>query len=93
MLGFPERVASERPMLTPRQCRAARALLGWSRATLAEKSGVPNPTLEKFEAEITSPMLVTVSKLRRAMERAGVIFIDPDSEAGPGARLRDGRLE
>jgi transcriptional regulator with XRE-family HTH domain len=74
-------------MLEPRQCRAARALLGWSRARLAKESGVPVPTLERYERGETSPYLRTVAKLRRTMERAGVIFVDPTSERGAGVIL------
>jgi DNA-binding XRE family transcriptional regulator len=79
-------------VLTPKQTRAARALLGWSRADLALKSGVPARTVENFEAEKSTPLLTTAGKLRLTLERAGVIFIDPDREAGPGVRLRDGKL-
>jgi DNA-binding XRE family transcriptional regulator len=83
---------NQRDVLTPKQLRAARALVGWSRATLADKSGVPVRTVENFEAEKSTPLLTTAGKLRRTLERAGVIFIDPDKEAGPGVRLSDGKL-
>lgn len=86
------RATRRQPMLEPRQCRAARAFLGWSRARLAKESGIPVPTLERYERGETSPYLKTVAKLRRTLEKAGVIFIDPDKEAGPGIRLRDGKL-
>ena len=36
-------------MLTPAQLRAARALVGWSRETLAEKAGVSAQTVTGFE--------------------------------------------
>jgi predicted transcriptional regulator len=78
-------------MLTPRQLRAARSLIGWSRDKLAKQSGVPAPTIEKFEVGKTTPLLTTAGKLRRALEKAGVVFIDPDEELGPGVRSRDGR--
>jgi DNA-binding XRE family transcriptional regulator len=80
-------------VLTPKQLRAARALIGWSRAMLAAKSGVPARTIENFEAEKSTPLLTTAGKLRLTLERAGVIFQDPDREAGPGVRLREGRLK
>jgi DNA-binding XRE family transcriptional regulator len=35
-------------MLEPRQLRAARALVGWSRQMLADKSGVPRATIEQI---------------------------------------------
>jgi predicted transcriptional regulator len=80
-------------MLTPRQLRAARALVGWSREMLAEKSGVPAITTRQFENGQTDPKLSTVGKLRRALEKAGVIFVDPTAEHGPGVILRDGKLK
>ena len=30
-------------------------------------------------------------KVRRTLETAGLVFIDPDQELGPGVRLREGR--
>ena len=78
-------------MLTPLQLRAARVLAGWSRADLAKASGTAAETVQGFEARGSDPKLTTVNKWRRALERAGVILIDPDAEAGPGVRLREGR--
>lgn len=84
---------SQLGMLTGPQLRAARAILGWSRAVLAEKSGTSPVSIEQFERAITDPKLTTAGKWRRALERAGVVFIDPDHEMGPGVRLRDGRKQ
>lgn len=84
---------SHRSMLTPRQLRAARALLGWSRDKLSDASKVPAVTISEFETGKTDPRLTTVNKLRRALERAGVVFIDVgeiSSESGEGVRMRDG---
>jgi transcriptional regulator with XRE-family HTH domain len=78
-------------VLTPMQLRAARALVGWSRERLAEKSGVPAITTKQFENGETDPRLSTLMKWRQALEAAGVIFIDPDAkseEGGAGIRLR-----
>jgi transcriptional regulator with XRE-family HTH domain len=75
-------------MLTPAQLRAARALVGWSRETLAEKSGTAAQTVQGFEALGSDPKLSTLNKWYRALEGAGVEFIDDDAERGPGVRLR-----
>ena len=40
---------TKRGMLTPEQCRAARAVLGWSREDLAQKAGVSAGTVVGFE--------------------------------------------
>lgn len=90
-LGLLERSHNQRIVLTPKQLRAARVLVGWSRAMLARKSGVPLPTLDKIEAGKTDPKLTTAGKLRRALEDAGVIFVDPTKEHGPGVILKDGK--
>ena len=75
-------------MLTPAQLRAARALVGWSREDLAEKSGVAAETVKRFEFRGSDPKLGTVQKWRRALELAGVEFIDSTDDKGPGVRLR-----
>jgi transcriptional regulator with XRE-family HTH domain len=75
-------------MLTPAQLRAARALVGWTRDDLAERSGVFANTIKNFESGTSDPKLSTLHKWRRALEAAGVMFIDPDDQNGPGVRLR-----
>jgi transcriptional regulator with XRE-family HTH domain len=79
---------TERVMLTPAQLRAARALLGWSRDELAKHSGTAAETIQGFESRGSDPKLGTVNKWRRALEAAGVRFIDADDVDGPGVRLR-----
>ena len=71
---------------------AARALIGWSRDILAKKSGTSAPTIQAFEAPGSDPKLSTLNKWYRALEGAGVEFIDEDEdgERGPGVRLRHG---
>jgi transcriptional regulator with XRE-family HTH domain len=80
---------TDRDMLTPRQLWAARALIGWSREDLAAASKVPVVTIGEFETFKTDPRLTTVHKLRRALEKAGVRFIDADDDGGPGVRLKE----
>jgi transcriptional regulator with XRE-family HTH domain len=66
-------------------------MIGCSRERLAEETGVPNRTLEKFETGNGDLRLQAASKVRRTLEKAGLVFIDPDQELGPGVRLREGR--
>ncbi len=82
---------TEPGMLTPAQLRAARALLGWSRDTLADKSGTATPTVQAFESRGSDPKLSTVNKWQRALEAAGVEFTDENPEHGPGVRLQKGK--
>jgi predicted transcriptional regulator len=84
---------NQQRVLTPKQLRAARALVGWSRDALAKKSGVPAITTKQFENGDTDPRLSTLHKWRRALEAAGVMFIDPDDQHGSGVRLRKREVE
>ena len=69
--------------------RAARALLGWSQGDLAEHSSISEPTiarLESVDGQIAG-RLSTAEKIRGALEKAGIEFID-ENGGGPGVRLR-----
>lgn len=64
----------------------ARAALDWSVRDLAANAGVGVNTVTRFEKGAET-LLSTAAKLRRALEEAGVIFIQENGE-GPGVRLR-----
>lgn len=64
----------EAPALSPAQCRAGRALLGWRQADLAEKSGVSARLIMQYEGEQVDPKPVTLWALRMALEGAGVLL-------------------
>ena len=74
-------------MMTPAQCRAARALLDWSQQQLAEASKIGNATIRNFESGRSTPQHATLALLRMTLEAAGVIFV-PENGEGPGVRLR-----
>lgn len=74
-------------MITSAQCRAARALIEWSRDQLAEASMVALRTIVDFERGAREPRAVTLDAIQRALETAGVIFVAENGE-GPGVRLR-----
>ena len=69
-------------MLTAEQLRAARALLGWTRDDLAAKSGLAAVTVKGFEHLGADSKVSTVQKMRRALEAAGIRFIDEDADGG-----------
>lgn len=76
-------------MLTPAQCRAARALIDWSQQQLADAARVGVVTVRQLESGAAQPRNSTVDVLRRALEAAGVQFIDlGDTAAGSGVVLR-----
>ena len=76
-------------MITGTQIRAARALLAWSQSDLAARSGASLPTIKRLEAHGDEPggTVRTAEKIRRAVEAAGIVFIDDDAEGGRGVRL------
>jgi transcriptional regulator with XRE-family HTH domain len=69
-------------MITPAQTKAARALLGWTQDDLAERSGVVRRTLMSFETGQRSPREVTLLKIRKAFERAGIQFVNSPATTG-----------
>jgi transcriptional regulator with XRE-family HTH domain len=73
--------------MKPEQCRAARALLGWSQSQLCKAAKVARATLAEFEAGKRAPYQRTLDDIRNALEVGGVIFVAENGE-GPGARLR-----
>jgi transcriptional regulator with XRE-family HTH domain len=75
-------------MLTPAQCRAARGLIDWSQMELAERAGVGIVTIRQLEAGSHAPRRATLDVVRRALEAAGVEFIE-ENGGGPGVRLRN----
>jgi ribosome-binding protein aMBF1 (putative translation factor) len=76
-------------LLTPAQCRAARALLGWSRKDLAVCSGVAERTLVDFEGERRQPHIRTIKDVKSTLEIRGVEFLASDSDHGEGLRFRN----
>lgn len=76
-------------MMTPAQCRAARALLDWSQQQLADVARVGVVTVRQLEAGASQPRNATLDVLKRALEEAGVIFVEANGE-GPGVRLKRG---
>ena len=75
-------------VITPATCRAARALLDWSRETLAKASHVGTRTLVDFERGAREPHYATLEALRRALETAGVQFRDDAEGVALGAGRR-----
>jgi transcriptional regulator with XRE-family HTH domain len=73
-------------MITSAQCRAGRALIGWSRDQLADASKVALRTIVDFERDAREPREVTLDAIQRALEAAGVIFV-AENGVGPGVRL------
>ena len=76
-------------MIYSLQIRAARALLGIGQGDLAKLAGVGVGTVKRLESrDEMGTSIGTLLSVKRALEAAGVAFIDEDAERGPGVRLR-----
>jgi hypothetical protein len=77
------------PALTSAQIRAARALIRWSAEDLARETALGVTTIRRAELLPSATKLTAANDLtiRRALEAAGVEFIDESENGGPGVRL------
>jgi transcriptional regulator with XRE-family HTH domain len=79
-------------MVTPRELRAARAFLGWSRQRLADKAVVSLNSVVRLEQGAVDPRTSTLNSVRQTLERAGIVFLSLSGpEEGIKLRLRAGR--
>jgi hypothetical protein len=77
--------------LTSAQIRAARAFIRWSAQELADVSSVGVTTIRRAELTQSETKLTRANDqaIRRALEAAGVEFIDAEENGeGPGVKLR-----
>ena len=70
-------------VISPAQCRAARALIDWTQSDLEKAARVAKKTIADFERAARTPYDRTLGALRDALEAAGVEFLDDN-----GVRLR-----
>jgi transcriptional regulator with XRE-family HTH domain len=70
---------------TAAQCRAARALIGWSQADLADAAGVTTKTVSDFERGERTPYGRTLADIGAALELARIEFTNGGN---PGVRVR-----
>lgn len=73
--------------MTSAQCRAGRALLGWSQEQLEERSGVSKKAIADFERDAQIPYPRTLREISAALEVSGVQMI-PENGGGAGVRLK-----
>jgi transcriptional regulator with XRE-family HTH domain len=78
-------------LITPGQCRAARALLGWSQRDLEVKAKVSRKAIADFEREVSAPYARTIRDIVETLEAAGIEFQMPEEGVrGPGVGLKWG---
>src|SRR3546814_17573938 len=76
-------------VITSKQCRAARGVLGWEQKDLARESLVSDQTIRRFEKDQHTPKPATLLLLRLAFERDGITLLDTAdnrTEAGRGGK-------
>lgn len=79
-------------MLNAGQIRAARALLNWSQGKLVEMTQLSLTTIRRMEDDVIGPERSSagnVAAVSKALETAGIVFIDDgeDKPGGPGVRV------
>jgi transcriptional regulator with XRE-family HTH domain len=75
-------------LISVEQLRAARGLLGWSQSELATRAGLSLPTVKRLEGSFGPRVSDDArTKLQKALEAAGVEFID-ENGGGRGVRLQ-----
>jgi transcriptional regulator with XRE-family HTH domain len=74
--------------ISPQQCRAARAMLGWSQDELATAACVARATVADFERENRTPVSNNLAAIRLVFEKEGIQFLPDEDGMGDGIRLR-----
>jgi len=75
-------------MISSKQIKAARALLGWKGQDLADKSGVGVTTLRRYETQdgIPNANASVIKAIEDCLEEAGIVF-SGDPVKSPGVSL------
>lgn len=63
-------------IISGRQIRGARGLLGWSMEDLADKTGINRITIRQIEAETVQPQERTLAGILTAFDKEGIEFQD-----------------
>ena len=75
-------------MISARQIRAARALLGWSQQQLADKAIISLNALTRLERGRVDSRVSTLDAVERTLKRAGIEFLSANGK-GEGVRLTE----
>jgi len=75
-------------LISPRQIRAARGLLNWSRTELARRAILSLTTIADIERGDVDPKTATLARIVSTLEKAGIEFLwSHPSGKGEGVRL------
>lgn len=73
------------PSFSYQQCRAGRALLGWSAEDLAREANVGVATVRRYETG-NDARQSSIDAMRAALEAAGLRFIGPRERSDDGGQ-------
>ena len=73
-------------MVTSEQCRAARALLGWTQEELAIRASVARRTIVEFEQGSRALQVRTRYAIAMTLENSGVVFMVDEESSGVGLK-------
>lgn len=73
--------------MSPEQCRAARAWLGWSQQDLAKRASVGLSTVKDFENGSRKPIANNLNALRGALEVGGLRFENDPAGSPVGIKI------
>ena len=80
-------------MITVKQIKAARALLGWKQSDLAKRCGYSLPAINNIEREISTPKSETLEVIKQCFEENGIEFNDQTGVNLKGEQLRILKLD
>ena len=69
-------------IITAKQCRAARELLGWKQDDLCKASKITKSTIADFERGVRDLRTATLESIIEAFEKKRIVFENNDSELG-----------
>ncbi len=69
-------------IITNKQCKAARELLGWKQDNLSEKSKISSGTIADFERGVRNLRMETLEAIVDTFEKAGIRFENNETEFG-----------
>ena len=78
-------------MISGKQVRAARGLLGWSQQQLADRSLVSVSAVIRLERGESGSLSTTIDSVERTLRTSGIEFLFETSIAGEGVRLASPR--
>lgn len=69
-------------MISTRQIKAARSLLGWTQKDLAFRCGLSPVGVNRLEREISDPRSSTLKIIKTEFEKEGIVFLNENDFEG-----------